>query len=74
MTSTAKKVLEQALALPSEDREELVGALSSSLEPVALSSEWESEIADRIRRVESGQAVFHDADEHLRKLRAKYSG
>ena len=74
MTSTAKKILDEALALPQEEREELVGALSSSLEPVELSPEWQAEIARRVRTIESGEAVFQDADEHLQKLRAKYNG
>ena len=74
MTSTAKKILDEALALPQEEREELVGALSSSLEPVELSPEWETEIARRVRKIESGEAVFQDADEDLQRLRAKYGG
>lgn len=74
VTSTAKKILDEALALPQEEREELVGALSSSLEPVELSPEWQAEIARRMRKIESGEADFHDADEHLQELRAKYNG
>lgn len=72
MTSTAKKILDQALSLPREEREELVGALSSSLEPVEWSPEWEAEIARRVQKIQSGDAVFHDAESHLDKLRAKY--
>lgn len=72
MTSTAKKVLEAALALPADAREELVGALSISLEPVTLSPEWQSEIARRLEKIERGEARFHDAEEHLQALRAKY--
>ena len=52
----------------------MVGALSSSLEPVELSPEWETEIARRVRKIESGEAVFQDADEDLQRLRAKYGG
>ena len=74
MTSTAKKILDEALALPQEEREELVGALSSSLEPVELSPEWAAEIARRVRKIESGEAVSEDTDEHLQRLRAKHSG
>lgn len=72
MTSTAKKVLEAALALPADAREELVGALSISLEPTPLSPEWEAEIARRIEKIEKGEAIFYDAEDHLRELRAKY--
>ena len=74
MTSAAKKVLEAALALPAEAREELVSALSVSLEPTALSPEWESEIARRLEKIEHGEATFYDAEDHLRALRAKHGG
>ncbi len=70
MTSAAKKVLEAALALPADAREELVGALSISLEPVALTPEWQSEIARRLEQIENGEAIFYDAED----LRAKYGG
>ena len=74
MTSAAKKILEEALALPQDEREELVGELSRSFDPVELSPEWEAEIARRVRQIESGEAVFHDAEQHLKSLRAKYRG
>lgn len=74
VTSTAKKILDEALTLPQEEREKLLGALSDSLEPVELTPEWEAEIAGRIQRIENGEAVFHDANEHLRNLRVKYGG
>ncbi|MCG8555607.1 MAG: addiction module protein [Proteobacteria bacterium] len=74
MTSTARRILNEALALRQEEREELVGALSNSLEPIELSPEWEAEIARRVRKIETGEAVLQDAEDHLRKLQAKYSG
>lgn len=74
VTSTAKKILDQALSLPREEREELVGALSNSLEPVAWSPEWEAELARRVQKIQRGDAVFHDAQNHLDELRAKYHG
>lgn len=57
MTSAAKKILDDALALPEGDRERLVQALSDSLspEPVELSREWTDEVASRIAQVESGE-------------------
>ena len=73
MTSAAKKILEEALALSQQEREELVGALSSSLDPVQLSPEWNAEIGDRIRKIERGEAKFLDAEEHLAELRAKHT-
>ncbi|MGB3052331.1 MAG: addiction module protein [Polyangiales bacterium] len=73
MTSAAKKILEEALALSQQEREELVGALSNSLDPVQLSPEWSVEIGDRIRKIERGEAKFLDAEEHLAELRAKHT-
>jgi len=72
MTSAAKKILEDALALPQTEREELVGALSNSLDPIELSPEWQVETARRIRSIENGEAAFDDAEQHLKALRAKY--
>jgi hypothetical protein len=72
VTSTARKILSAALALPQDEREELLGALSISLESVELTPEWDAEITRRIQKIASGQAVFLDAEDHLEKLRAKY--
>lgn len=72
VTSATKRILDEALSLPPEDREELLDALSDSLGPTELSQEWQAEIADRIRRIERGDAVLLDAEQHLRDLRAKY--
>ena len=70
------KILDEALALSDEDRAALAEALNASLDGVAieLSAEWESEIARRVGKIKSGEAVFHDAREHLEKLQAKYGG
>jgi hypothetical protein len=73
VTSAAKKILEEALALSPQEREELVTALSSSLEPVQLSPKWSVEIGDRIRRITRGDAKFLDAAEHLAQLRQKHT-
>ena len=73
VTSTAKKILEEALALSGREREELVTALSSSLDPVELSPEWTSEIGRRIRKIERGEAKFLDAEEHLAEVRTKHT-
>jgi putative addiction module component (TIGR02574 family) len=73
VTSAAKKILEEALALSQQEREELVSALSSSLDPIELSPEWSSEIDRRIQKIERGEAEFLDAKEHLSKLRQKHT-
>ena len=68
---SAKKVLETALALSAEAREDLISALSVSLEPTTLIPEWQREIARRLDMIECGEATFYDAEDHLRSLRAK---
>lgn len=74
MTSTAKKILEQALALPEEEREALVEALAGSLArpPVDLSDEWKAEIARRIAAVERGESKLIEADEVDARVRAAF--
>ncbi len=57
MTSTVKKLLDEALALAAAEREELVEALSDSLEPrpVELGADWSAEIGDRIGQLERAE-------------------
>jgi putative addiction module component (TIGR02574 family) len=74
VTPAAEKILADALALPVEEREALVEALSDSLDPVELSPEWQAEIARRIDSIDRGEATLLDADAHLRALQAKYGG
>ena len=71
MTSTAKKILDEALTLPEEDREALVEALSESLERPRdeLSDEWKAEIARRIEAVERGESKLIEGDEVDVRLR-----
>ena len=56
-----------------QEREGLVSALSSSLEPVELTPEWSAEIRRRIQKIERGEAELLDAEEHLAELRQKHS-
>ena len=72
MTSAAKKILGDALALPQAEREELLGALTESLEPVRVTVEWEAELARRMASVECGEATLLDAAIHASELRSKY--
>lgn len=71
MTSAAKKILDEALALPERDREALVEALSDSLERprYELSDEWKAEIARRIEAVERGESKLIEGDEVDVRLR-----
>ena len=56
MTASAEKILEDALALPEDERRHLVKVLSHSLDTreVGLSPEWKAEVGRRIADVESG--------------------
>ena len=61
MTSAAKKILEDALSLPEEERAALVDALNESLEAPedALSPEWRAEIARRIEAIAAEGLKVH---------------
>lgn len=72
MTAAAKKVLEQALALSEEERDELISVLSDSLEHrvVELDEAWSSEIRGRIAEVESGEVEpvpWSEVDARIRR-------
>jgi len=76
MTSQARKILEEALALPEEDRVYLVEALQESIEPVESQEEvdaaWREEIVRRVKSIEDGTAVLLDGDEVMHELKSKY--
>jgi putative addiction module component (TIGR02574 family) len=74
MTTIAKQLLEQAMALDEDDRVELIGRLSDSLEPSAdpdYIEAWGAEIKSRLDDIDSGRAKMIPADEVIRKLRAE---
>jgi putative addiction module component (TIGR02574 family) len=72
VTTAAERVLKDALALSDEEREELVAALTQTLAPIDLDPAWKAELARRIAKIESGEAILHDAELHATQLRAKY--
>lgn len=75
MTSTAKKILDDALALPEEDREALVEVLMTSLRydsPKEVEQAWLEEVQRRIERLERGETVAIEWSEAKRRLREKY--
>ncbi len=73
MTVAREKLLQDILSLPQSAREALIDALVQSLEPIEITDAWKQEVLKRIRKIESGQAVLHDAASHLEDLLAKYS-
>jgi hypothetical protein len=72
MTSRARKILEEALLLPEEDRlliaAELKGSVESSDSFENVGSAWRVEIARRLRSIQDGTAVLHDWDDVEREL------
>ena len=57
MTAEAKKIFDEALALPEQERRNLIDALSDTFEHDAadLSPEWKKEIKGRIAELERGE-------------------
>ena len=56
MSSQAKRLLDEALRLPPEDREALAGQLFDSLDPVDPDAEsaWNAEIERRLSELDRG--------------------
>lgn len=56
MTSAARKILDEAMALGREERAEIAAALSASLDSDAaqVSSAWAAELAKRIEELNAG--------------------
>ncbi len=71
MTSVAKKILEDALALPEEERRRLAERLLDTLGADASDqAAWTAEALRRANEVESGKGELLDLDESLGQLRA----
>ena len=73
VTAEAKKIFEQALSLPEEQRAELIDALADSIVGTAaddLSPEWKAEIARRIEAVERGDSRLIPGDEVEARIQA----
>jgi hypothetical protein len=76
MTSRARKILEEALALPKEERLLIAIELQESVEAADSSEEieaaWHEEIVQRVQSIEDGTAVLVDGKKSSRRIRAKY--
>lgn len=72
MTSTAKKILDEALALPEDDRAVLVDALTESLVQAEgeLSAEWKAEIRRRIEAAERDPSRLLEWDDVVGRVEA----
>jgi putative addiction module component (TIGR02574 family) len=75
-TNTAR-VFDDALALPVDQRLELVdvllGSLNSPIDPV-IERLWAEEAERRVAEIDSGEATLIDGEEAFSRLRAKYRG
>lgn len=74
MTSAAKKLYEQALALPEDERRRLTEALLDALPPDTveqIESAWLEEARRRAGRLERGEVQAQDAEPALAALEAK---
>jgi putative addiction module component (TIGR02574 family) len=75
MHTDETSVLEQALALPAEQRLRLVDALLSSLNaPTSPEVEraWREEAERRVGEIETGRVRLIEGEEAFARLRAKY--
>lgn len=77
MGERARRLLEQALSLPIDERAALVRELEASLhgpadDPEFVEAAWRDEIGRRIREIDEGTAELFDGATVLRELRAKY--
>lgn len=71
MTASAKKVLDDALALPEADRRRLLQALLDAVPPEAADAielAWLDEVRSRAGRLEAGHTTARDGDQALSAL------
>jgi len=74
MSAATKAVLEAALKLPPEEREELVDDLSASLDATDLGEYWEGEIARRMGDVDAGRVKTVPAEDVFARLEQRFGG
>jgi putative addiction module component (TIGR02574 family) len=78
MSGAAKQILEEALKLPPDEREQLVDELSASLHSGFATKEieqaWAAEIERRSAEIDSGNAVLREWDEVRDELLAELRG
>jgi putative addiction module component (TIGR02574 family) len=74
MSAAVKDILEAALKLDPEQREELIDGLSASLDATDLGEYWEAEIKRRIEDVDAGRVRTVPADEVFARLEQRFRG
>jgi putative addiction module component (TIGR02574 family) len=68
-----KEIVEAALQLPPEQREEVINDLWASLDG-DLGDEWEDEIQRRVKDVDEGRVKTIPADEVFSRLEQRFRG
>ena len=74
MTAAVRKLLEDVLALPDEDRRQIAEALLDTMPPETLDEiedAWEEAARQRAGRLERGEVQARDGDEVVAELQAK---
>jgi len=78
MSGAGKQILEAAMKLPAEEREQLVDELKATLHGGFASEEveqaWATEIERRAAKIDSGKAVLRDWDEVRDEILAELRG
>jgi len=74
MPGAVDEILEAALKLDPQQREELIEELSASLDATNIGEYWEAEIQRRIDDVESGRVKAVPADEVFARLEQRFRG
>jgi len=74
MSAAVKEILEAALKLESQQREELIEELSASLDATDLGAYWEAEIKRRIDDVDAGRMKTVPAEEVFARLEQRFRG
>lgn len=76
MTSAAKKILNEALSLPEDERRSVAERLLASVEREsadAIERAWDDEVLDRIKAITRGESEARTWDQASAELRAKYA-
>jgi hypothetical protein len=67
MNARARKVIEDALALPKDELVRVVAELQDRVEQTDSGNDvdaaWQDEIVDRLRSIKDGSAVLYDGDQ-----------
>ena len=78
MSGAVKQILEAALQLPDEEREQLVDELKATLHSGFATEEveqaWASDVERRLQELDSGKAGLRDWDEARDEILAELRG